>query len=101
LINPENYLTGSSTSPPTVNKSNQPIVYAPPSENPHIGYGAPTLENILAGRKHRATSTKTTTHKVLAQGSSSQPTQPSAITSSAQVADLPIVEVPDSPPAGN
>ena len=90
-----------SISPPTISKSNRPINYLPPSENSLIGYGTPTLEDILAGKKRKATSTKMVTRKVLIQGSSSQQTHSSATPRSPQVADPPIVEISDSPTAGN
>ncbi|XP_039821029.1 uncharacterized protein LOC120683081 [Panicum virgatum] len=83
-----------------MSRSGQLIAHAPSSENPLIGYNAPSLEHILAGRKRKPSSTKVVTRKSPVQGSSSQQALLSATSSSAQVADTTIVDVPDTPPAG-
>jgi len=101
LINFKNYLQAPSASPPTTSKSNRLIAYAPSPETPLIGHGAPTLEDILAGKKRKPSSTKATTRMVPMQGSSSQQVHPSVAPSSAQVTDLPIVDISDSLPIGN
>jgi len=81
-----------------MSRSGRLIAHAPPSENPLIGHSAPSLEHILAGRKRKPFSTKVVKRKSLVQGSSSQQALLSVTPSSAQVADTPIVDVPDSPP---
>ena len=58
------------TSPPKISRSGQPIRYSPPTNYPLIGYDAPTLADVAAGKKRKMTSTKRTAQKT--QGSSSQ-----------------------------
>ena len=81
-----------------MSRSNQLIEYAPPSENPLISHSAPSLEDILAGRKRKPSSTKVVTRKSPVQGSSSQQALLSVTPSSAQVADTSVVDIPDTPP---
>ena len=81
-----------------MSRSNQLIEYAPPSENPLIGHSAPSLEDILAGRKRKPSSTKVVMRKSPVQGSSSQQALLSVTPSSAQVADTSVVDIPDTPP---
>jgi len=50
--------------PPTISRSGHPIAYALPSDNPNIGFGASSLEDITAGKKRKATSTKALAHKL-------------------------------------
>jgi hypothetical protein len=80
-------LQASNLTAPTMSKSGQPIKYAPPTENPLIGHGAPSLADIMAGRK-RKSGTKVTTRKLLTRGSSSHCACPSAPSSSAQASSL-------------
>jgi hypothetical protein len=80
-------LQASNLTAPTMSKSGQPIKYAPPTENPLIGHGAPSLADIMAGRK-RKSGTKVTTRKLLTRGSSSHCASPSAPSSSAQASSL-------------
>jgi hypothetical protein len=58
------------TPPPTISKSGLPIRYAPPTDYPLIGYNAPTLADVAAGKKRKVTSTKKTIQKT--PGSSSR-----------------------------
>ena len=58
------------TPPPTVSRSGQPIRYAPPTDYPLIGYNAPTLADVAAGKKRKITSTKKIFQKT--SGSSSR-----------------------------
>ena len=51
------------TPPPTVSRSGQPIRYVPPTDYPLIGYNAPTLADMAAGKKQKVTSTKKTIQK--------------------------------------
>ena len=46
------------TSPSSVSRSGQPIRYSPPTNYSLIGYDAPTLADVAAGRKRKMTSTK-------------------------------------------
>ena len=46
-----------------VSRSGQPIKYSPPTNYPLIGYDAPTLADVAAGKKHKMTSTKKTAQK--------------------------------------
>jgi len=39
------------TPSPTISRSGQPIRYAPPTDYPLIGYDAPTLTDVAAGKK--------------------------------------------------
>jgi hypothetical protein len=73
------------------------IAYAPPSENPLISHSAASLEDILAGKKRKPSSTKVVTHKSQVQESSSQQALLSATPSSAQVADTLTIDIPDTP----
>ena len=81
-----------------MSRSGRLIAHAPPSENPLIGHSAPSLEDILVGRKRKPSSTKEVTRKSPVQGSSCQQALLLVTPSSAQVADTPIVDVPDTPP---
>ena len=58
------------TSRPTISRNGQPIRYSPPTNYPLIGYDAPTLADVAAGKKRKMTSTKKTAQKT--HGSSSQ-----------------------------
>ena len=58
------------TSRPTISRSGQPIRYSPPTNYPLIGYDAPTLSDVAAGKKCKMTSTKRIAQKT--QGTSSQ-----------------------------
>ena len=78
-------------------RSNRLIAYAPPSENPLISHSAASLEDILAGKKCKPSSTKVVTRKSPVQESSSQQALLSATPSSAQVADTSTVDIPDTP----
>jgi len=51
------------TPSPTISRSGQPIRYAPPTDYPLIGYNAPTLADVAAGKKRKVTSTKKTIQK--------------------------------------
>ena len=78
------------TSPPTISRSGQPIKYSPPTNYPLIGYDAPSLADVAAGRKRKMTSTKRTAQKT--QSSSSH-----ALTiTSAPDADVPTDAVSSS-----
>ncbi|XP_039787010.1 uncharacterized protein LOC120653311 [Panicum virgatum] len=46
------------TPSPKISRSGQPIRYAPPTDYPLIGYDAPTLIDVAAGKKRKMTSTK-------------------------------------------
>jgi len=82
------------TSHPTISRSGPPIKYSPPTNYPLIGYDAPTLADVAAGRKRKMISTKRTAQKTQV---SSGPTL--AITS-APDADVPTDAV-SSPSEGN
>jgi len=58
------------TSNPTISRSGQTIRYSPPTNYPLIGYNAPTLADVTAGKKCKMTSTKRTIQKT--PGPSSQ-----------------------------
>ena len=49
--------------PPTISRSGQPINYALPADKPNIGYGAPTLTDVVTGKKRKLSYTKVTTRK--------------------------------------
>jgi hypothetical protein len=52
-----------STPPPTISRSRQPIRFSPSTDYPLIGYNAPTLADVTAGKKRKMTSTKKTVQK--------------------------------------
>jgi len=78
--------------PPTISKSGQPINYALPADKPNIGYGAPTLTDVVTGRKRKVSYTKVTTRK-----KKKSPSQSSAVT--AHQTDV-LVDLPSSSSEG-
>jgi len=65
-----------------MSRSNRPIVYAPSSENPLIGHSAPSLDEIMSGRKRKPSSTNAATRK---------PPNPRIIKQTSTLADYTII----------
>jgi hypothetical protein len=63
LTTPLNFLQDDDQNPPTISRSGQPINYALPADKPNIGHDAPTLTDVVTGRKHNVSYTKVTTRK--------------------------------------
>jgi hypothetical protein len=49
--------------PPIISRSGQPINYALPADRPNIGHGAPSLTDVVTGKKRKLSYTKVTTRK--------------------------------------
>ena len=57
------FLQDDDHNPPTISRSGQPINYALLADNPNIGHDAPTLTDVVTGRKHKVSYTKVKTRK--------------------------------------